>query len=246
MFYFDDFYGKKILKSTLLSDEDCFFTTRQFVLTESNRLDLKEQALKNREFLKNKLNCKEITTAKQVHSANISIVNENQTFYDNTDSLISNVENSLLLMNFADCVPIILYSKKNNLASIVHAGWRGTAQEILRKTVEKIINEFSINPKDLTALIGPSIGKCCFETDEDVFEQLIKDKSNKNLYEQVGKKYFIDLKQLNYLQLKQIGVSEIDICDYCTCCMSDIFFSYRKENGVTARHSAVIKIRGNK
>jgi hypothetical protein len=149
-------------------------------------------------------------------------------------------------MNFADCVPIILYSKKNNLASIVHAGWRGTAQEILRKTVEKIINEFSINPKDLTALIGPSIGKCCFETDEDVFEQLIKDKSNKNLYEQVGKKYFIDLKQLNYLQLKQIGVSEIDICDYCTCCMSDIFFSYRKENGVTARHSAVIKIRGNK
>ena len=56
MFYFDDFYGKKILKSTLLEDYDCFFTTREFVLTPSNRTDLEEEAKQNQYFLKEKLN----------------------------------------------------------------------------------------------------------------------------------------------------------------------------------------------
>ena len=77
MFYFDDFYGKKILKSTLLNDIDCFFTTREFVLTHSNRTDLEEIAKRNRFFLKNKLNCKEITTANQTHSDHIKIIEEN-------------------------------------------------------------------------------------------------------------------------------------------------------------------------
>ena len=244
MFYFDDFYGKKILKSTFLKDFDCFFTTREFVLTHSNRTDLEEIAVKNRVFLKKNLNCDEITTARQTHSDNIKIINENDYFYDETDALISNKENSLLLMNFADCVPIILYSKKDNIGGIVHAGWRGTAKEILKKTVIKMKDELNVQPKDITALIGPSIGKCCFETDEDVFNQLIKNKTDEKLFKKKNSKYYIDLKELNNIQLKELGVENIDICSYCTCCMSDIFFSYRKEKGITARHSAIIKIKG--
>ena len=244
MFYFDDFYGKKILKSTFLKDFDCFFTTREFVLTHSNRTDLEGIAVKNRVFLKKNLNCDEITTARQTHSDNIKIINENDYFYDETDALISNKENSLLLMNFADCVPIILYSKKDNIGGIVHAGWRGTAKEILKKTVIKMKDELNVQPKDITALIGPSIGKCCFETDEDVFNQLIKNKTDEKLFKEKNSKYYIDLKELNNIQLKELGVENIDICSYCTCCMSDIFFSYRKEKGITARHSAIIKIKG--
>ena len=245
MFYFDDFYGKKILKSTLLSDIDCFFTTREFVLTPSNREDLEEECKQNRIFLKNKLNCNEITTAKQTHSSNIEVIKDKNFFYDDTDALISNTKNSLLLMNFADCVPIILYSRKDNTGAIVHAGWRGTATEILKKTIMKMRNELNIQPKDITALIGPAIGKCCFETDYDVFRQLVKDKSNTQLYKEQNLKYYIDLKELNNIQLKELGVENIDICSYCTCCMSDIFFSYRKEKGITARHSAIIKIKGD-
>ena len=246
MFYFDDFYGKKILKSTLLKDYDCFFTTRDFVLTPANRSDLNKISESNRYFLKKNLNCAEITTAKQTHSDNIKIVEKNNYFYDDTDALISNEENSLLLMNFADCVPIILYSKKDNTGAIIHAGWRGTASEILKKTVQKMDKELNINPKDISALIGPSIGKCCFETDEDVFSKLVKDRNQTYLYKKKNSKYYIDLKELNNIQLKELGVENIDICVYCTCCMSDIFFSYRKEKGITARHSAIIKIKGDK
>ena len=242
MFYFDDFHGKKVLKSTLLKDEDCFFTTRQFVLTYADRNDLKEQAENNRIFLADMLDCKEITTVKQIHSDNIEIVQQGKNFYDNTDGLISNIPNTLMIMNFADCVPVILFSQKDKTGAIVHAGWRGTAAEIVYKAVNKMKAELNINPKDITALIGPSIGKCCFETHTDAFEQLIKNKNDKSLYEEKGGKYFIDLKKLNYNQLINAGVENIDTCSYCTCCMSDIFFSYRKENGITARHSAVVKI----
>ena len=246
MFYFEDFYGKKILKSSLLSDYDCFFTTRDFVLTPANRDDLTNIAEENRNFLKTKLNILEITTARQTHSDNIKIINENNYFYDDTDALISNKEDSLLLMNYADCVPIILYSPKDNIGAVIHAGWRGTASEILKKTVIKMEKELNTLPQNITALIGPSIGKCCFETDEDVFLKLVKDQTNNYLYKKKNSKYYIDLKELNNIQLKELGVENIDICGYCTCCMSDIFFSYRKENGITARHSAIIKIKGDK
>ena len=238
MFYFDDFFGKKILKSTLLKDYNCFFTTRDFVLTSANREDLKEIAKGNRCFLKENTNSK-ITTAVQTHSCNVKTINKNEQLYENTDGLISSIENSLLLMNFADCVPIILYNKKENIGGIVHAGWRGTAQKI----VEKAIKEFNTNPADIPALIGPAIGKCCFETHEDVFKQLIENKLETELYTQKEDKYFIDLKKINYNQLTKLGVKEIDICSYCTCCMSDIFFSYRKELGLTARHSAIVQIK---
>lgn len=246
MFYFDDFFGKKILKSTLLKNFDCFFTTREFVLTPADRPDLIKTAEENGILLKEKLNVSEITRAKQVHGTNIEIVNGNQFFYDNTDALISNIENSLLLLNFADCVPVILYSEKDNTGAAVHAGWRGTRDEIVSETVEKMRRELGIKPENITALIGPAISKCCFETGEEVFDVLIKDKTKTELYKKAGDKYFIDLKLLNKYQLVNTGVTNIDICDYCTCCMSGIFFSYRKEKGVTARHSAVVKIKGDR
>ena len=53
--------------------------------------------------------------------------------------------------------------------------------------------ELNITPKNITALIGPAIGKCCFETDEEVFNKLIKDKNQTKFYEQRGQKYNIDL-----------------------------------------------------
>ncbi len=243
MFYFDNFYGKKILKSSLLADFDCFFTTREFVLTSAQRDDLIKDASYNRALLLEKTSCDEICTAKQIHSANISIVENNKYFYDETDALISNIENSIMLLNFADCVPIILYSPKDNVGAIIHAGWRGTALNIAFLSAEKMIDNFNIKPSNIIALIGPSIGKCCFETDYDVFDKLILDRLDKSLYIEKNGKYYIDLKLLNKNQLVKAGIQNIDICDYCTCCMSDIFFSYRKEQGITARHSAIVKIK---
>ena len=246
MFYFDNFHGKKILKSSLLSNYDCFFTTRDFVLTPAQREDLTLIAENNMNLLKSELNTSQIITAKQTHSDNIKVFTGNNFYNDDTDALISNTENSVMMLNYADCVPVILYSKKDNAGAVIHAGWRGTSKKIAEKTLIKMENELNIKAENITALIGPAIGKCCFETDEDVFNQLADEKCSKVFYNKLNNKYFIDLKLLNANQLERNGVENIDICEYCTCCMSDIFFSYRKEKGITARHSAIIKIKGDK
>ena len=53
---------------------------------------------------------------------------------------------------------------------------------------------------------------------------------------------YVDLKGINKRQLEEAGVKEIDVCPYCTVCNNELFFSYRKENATTNRHSAVIKL----
>ncbi len=244
MFFFDFFLGKKVLKSSLLEGVEHFFTTREFPLTKGDREDLSEETEINRKKLIEEFKIKSLKTAKQTHSEHISVVKEGQDFYDDTDALISNLENSTMILNFADCTPIILYSYKDNAGALVHAGWRGTEKEIVYKTVLKMKEEFNVLPENLTAVIGPSIGIECFEVSEDVFNKLIKPNYPENTYKIKDRKFYCDLKQINKFQMESAGVVKIDTTNYCTSCFSDIFFSYRKENGKTARHSSILKIRG--
>lgn len=245
MFYFEDFNGKKVLKSSLLNEVEHFFTTRDFILTTGEREELKDLTEENRTFLCSKLGIprQNLICAKQTHSDNICSYEGSTNFFDNCDALISNKTNTAIILNFADCVPIILFDETKKIAAVVHAGWRGTAQKILSKTIEKFEEDFGSAPSDIIAAIGPSIGKCCFETRKEAFEQLINEDTKQFCsFDKEKNKYYIDLKQLNKKQLLDNGVVKIDVSDYCTCCMSDIFFSYRKEKGKTARHSAIIKL----
>ncbi len=251
MFFFQDFYGKQVLKSSILQGLEHLFTTRDFILTSGELSELNDEAALNRKFLCEKLNLpiKKLITVKQTHSCNIEIYDGETSHYDNCDSVISNVEDTGMILNFADCVPIILYSPDKNIASIVHAGWRGTSEKIVKKTITKLISTYNIKRKHIKAAIGPSIGNCCFNVEEDVFNKLITDKEKQRSAWRLSKeknKYDIDLKELNRNQLLATGIIDIDVCDYCTSCMSDIFFSYRKERGKTARHSAIVKLEKRK
>lgn len=164
--------------------------------------------------------------------------------YDNTDALIASQSQIALALNFADCVPLIFYDPVKKIIASAHAGWKGTAAKIGVKTVQKMVNKFGCEAKDIIALIGPAIGRCCFEVKDDVKKQLLEtiDKSN---HPQLLDENNLDLKLINKFQLLAIGVKKIDVCEYCTSCQNELFFSYRKENGNCARHSAVIMMGAN-
>lgn len=251
MFYFDNFFGKKVLKSTLLDGCEHFFTTRDFILHCGTMDEFKDQASENVDFLIDKLNIEKenLYRCKQEHTANVRYAENEENFFDNTDGIVLTRPQSVCFLNFADCIPIILYDKKCNIGSVVHAGWRGTAAKIVQNAV-KMMKEKGSEPQNISAAIGAGIGKCCFDVKEDVFYQIIEsvgglEKADKNIYsycEQSGK-YFVDLKLVNKILLNQSSVTSVDVSDYCTSCSNDVFFSYRKENGNTARHSAVLKIK---
>lgn len=213
MFYFDNIYGKKVLRSDYLNDINAFFTTREGFDFE-------------------KLNSRRVLSPTQTHSDNVAFV-YSRTEYPNTDGLIlTNFEDTIFL-RFADCTPLIFYDKKQKIAAVSHAGWRGTAQKIGVKTIQKMKSK----PSDIIAAIGPAISICCYEVSEDVKDTLLATvKQTDKLYENRN----VDLKKINAQQLKEFGVKEIDICPYCTSCDNDLFYSYRKENGTKERHMAVV------
>ncbi len=239
MFYFDEINGKRILKSDLLQNLEHFFTTKETVI-KSAKPEMENLITKNKELIKEYLQVKELVSPTQTHSANIDFAKIGKTDYPDTDALILNNPYQAVYLNFADCTPVILYDKKNNVGAVAHAGWKGTVQQIATKTIEIM----QANPKDIIAVIGPAISICCYEVGNDVFEKLKKTvKSYNNLFTIKNNKIYVDLKGFNAQQLKELGVKEIDICPYCTSCNNDLFYSYRKENGTTNRHSAVIKLK---
>lgn len=222
------FKAKKIENKTVYYSDilpvEHFFTTKEIEIKEN--IDLISNYLSIRP--------ENLIKPQQVHGDNIEIIDD-RLEYPNCDSLILKENNKAVYLNFADCTPIILYDVKQNIASIAHAGWRGTALKIASKTVLKMES----NPKDIIALIGPCISFEHFETSPDAIEKLkLSVKNPENLFK--GK--CANLKGINKRQLEEIGVENIDVCPFCTIDDNDKFFSYRFENQTTKRHSALIKL----
>ncbi len=241
MFYFEKIDGKRILKSDLIKDVEAFFTTREICL-KSQEFDTTE----NKKIIAKYLNIspENLISPTQTHSANIDVAIETRQNYPDTDALILTEKDLGIFLNFADCTPVILYDKKQNIGAIAHAGWRGTAQKIAPLTVEKMGTNFNSKPKDIIAIIGPAIGFCCYSVGEEVYEKLKATVKNFDELSEIREgNIFVDLKNINKRQLEEIGIQEIDVCPYCTVCDNDKFFSYRNENATTSRHSAVLKLR---
>ncbi len=174
----------------------------------------------------------------QTHSSNVEVV-DSRFDYPDTDGLILKNNKDTICLKFADCTPLIFYDVKNQIGAISHAGWRGTAAKIATKTVKKMNEISSSTPKDIIAVIGPAISVCCYEVSEEVRNKLLATvKDTTGLYLNRN----VNLKKINARQLEEIGVNKIDICPYCTSCNNDLFYSYRKENGTSERHYAVLKL----
>ncbi len=191
---------------------------------------------------------KKITAGRQTHSANIRIitnedagkgVSRNSEMQD-IDGLVTNVAQLPLVVFYADCVPILLADEEMGVIAAVHSGWRGTISEIAGKAVEIMKNEFSSCPRNIKAAIGPSIGKCCFETGIEVASQfdaaLVEEKKDG--------KFFVDLWEANKMILKKSGLKEenIDVLGICTVCSSDMLYSYRAHKDSTGRMGAFIML----
>ncbi len=249
MFELEYLNNKKILLSDYLDKSKVkhLFTTRETVVTPKDVVNLKEISKKNLEEIAKYLSIEpqNIIIPEQTHSANIRIAKKN-TEYPDTDALVTDSKDIAILLNFADCTPVILYDEINNVGAVAHAGWKGTAQSIAAKTVIFMQKNYGTNPGDVTAVIGPAISLNNYQVDRNVFDKLKCTLNNQynDFYteDKATGKFNVDLKTINQHQLEELGISRIDKCKYCTYDSIDVFFSYRREAGKTARHSAILKL----
>ncbi len=246
MFYFEEINGKKILKSSLLNGLNHFFTTRESVIkTKEPEFELIVENNKKDICKYLEIDEKDLIHPSQTHTSNVDVAKIGVTSYPDTDGLILTNNVQAVYLNFADCTPVIIYDFENNIAAVSHAGWRGTAGNIVSKVVQKMKEEFYSKPENLKCAIGPAISFCCYNVGEDVYRALSKTVQDfSKLFEIRQGNIYVDLKGINKRQLTDVGVKHenIDVCPYCTVCNNDIFFSYRKENATTNRHSALVKL----
>lgn len=142
------------------------------------------------------------------------------------DSVITKDSAVALLVKSADCVPILLIDKHKRIIAAVHAGWRGTAQEIVRLTIEHMQDHFNTNPADIIAGIGPSIGPCCYEVDTlviEAFQYQFPKFADKWFSKTKGSHTHFDLWESNKFQLIEKGVKKenIEVARICTYEHSD-------------------------
>ena len=162
------------------------------------------------------------------------------------DALITNVPGLALAAFTADCTPILLHDPVTGAVGAVHAGWRGTVADIAGKAVKAMCDSYGCDPKNIHAAIGPNIGGCCFETDEDVPNAVrrVLGEAGERFIHKTGEKFHVDLKGVNEALLRRAGVEVIDVSTACTACEPTRFWSHRITRGDRGSLAAIIKCEG--
>jgi len=186
----------------------------------------------------------------QTHSADVRIVKTPVEVADGNskfDALVSNLENVLIGVKTADCVPVLLGDTKTKAFAAIHAGWRGTVDSIVKNAIEKMRDAYGTSAKDLICAIGPAATCKNYEVGQDVIDAFEKNFSAcGNLFHKTREGHaLIDLHLANKEQLMSVGVmpENIFVAPLCTIERTDLFFSYRIEkklHGKTGRLLSVI------
>jgi len=163
------------------------------------------------------------------------------------DGLMTATPGVTLMVFSADCIPILFFDPVRRVIAACHAGWRGTAAGIAANTVERMKEVYGCRGEDILAAVGPGIGPCCFETHEDVPNAMTAAMATAALpFMQIKEngKFAVDLKGINVRRLEQAGLDKanIAVCEACTACRTDLFWSHRKMGEQRGSMAAAIQL----
>ena len=194
--------------------------------------DNKKNVKKNLQYVAKKLNVgvNNLILMHQTHSNKVVEIKKGN--YKNkiySDAIITKAKNFALAVVTADCVPILVYDKKNGIIGCIHAGWKGAFSGIIKNTILKI-KKYS-SKSQIYASIGPCIDKINYEVDLKFFKKFInKNKINKKYFSIKTKhKKLFDLRRFVADQLTDLNVI-IDHVNHDTFREKNYFFSYRRSS----------------
>lgn len=184
---------------------------------------------------------RDCVTMQQEHKDKIHTIRDDAPTPQAGDGLVLVKKGVAGIIRTADCVPIILWEPTRRIAAIVHAGWRGTVMRIAGKAA-RILADLGATPSLMQALIGPSIGSCCYEVKEDVLGRFWEAGYSETNVTRRNKSTFLDLKKANVEDLMGQQVNNIRVLDLCTRCRQDLFFSARRNE--TGRQMSFVAVTG--
>ena len=179
---------------------------------------------------------------KQVHGADVVAVDGNflkDGGLREADALVTDEQDVLIAVRTADCLPIFIWDPTHQAMGIIHAGWKSTQKEIVRRTYEVMAAKYQTDYEDLLIAFGPSIRSCCYQVDKEFAEYFPNAVSAKE------GKLFMDLVRANRDQLVSLGVERHQLfdCRVCTVC-DPSYFSYRRDGDKAGRMISGLMLKG--
>ena len=195
----------------------------------------------------------EAAVTKQVHGNVVRPVTEKDrhvcmsTVPYEADGLVTAVRGLPLMCFTADCVPALLCDARAGVIGAVHCGWRSSVGDILKNAVEAM-EALGADRKEICCALGPAIGRCCFETDDDVpdaVSALLGGETEGLFVRRADGKTLVDLRAANERRLLQLGLraEHIDRSEECTVCRHDKYWSHRYTGGRRGSQAAAIVLR---
>lgn len=207
-----------------------------------------------------------IVATQQVHSNKIVVIDDATSFselqkidvsgsalegYDlyvspETDGLITNRQDVVLMTFYADCVPLMFHDPVAKYVGTVHSGWRGTSN-LIGKDALSIFQSLGCDLKNIQAGIGQCAGICCYEVDKPVVDafrvHFSEQEMSTFMAPKEDEKVMLDLKIANTLIFKRNGILEmnIEINQDCTICDAHLYHSHRRTGYPRGSMSALIQ-----
>lgn len=187
-------------------------------------------------------------TVRQVHGSAVCVIDATAQEHGLSgvaaDALITNLPGIALGVLVADCLPIVLYTRDTPVIGLVHAGRMGTYHRVVQQTLTALAQHCATSPTDLYAILGPSIGPCCYTLDIHAVSPFQKHFPTWERFflPRTHDRWTMDLIAANTLQLRAAGVpsSHIASASLCTVCHHHDLYSHRAEGQEAGRGMAII------
>lgn len=199
--------------------------------------DDQENVARNRQRLEGHAG-RRLAMARQVHGSIVHAADDHWPILEGQkpvslpegDGVVTGGDSRAAAVLVADCLPVAI-SAPNGVVAMLHAGWRGLAAGILEEGVRAVRRQGGQG--DLQAAIGPGVGVCCYEVGEEVHRAFASYGS------EVRRGRNLDLPAVARQQLGHTGIEQVHEVGLCTSCHPELFFSHRRDRGVTGRQAGL-------
>ena len=204
--------------------------------------DRKEAVGRNRELLLGAagVEAERLARAEQIHGACVTIARRGG-LHDGVDGLITSEKDLALAVSTADCYAVLIYAPSERILAALHVGRNGAALGIIERSMKTMRDSFRIDASGSVAVIGPGICGECYEVGEAEAKRFPA-----RFRKRSGGRFNLDLLSFCREELRRCGIrpGRIFEAGYCTSCDPRLFYSHRRDKGVTGRHWMLARIRG--
>ena len=213
---------------------------------------------KNREKLLKELNLtnKQEVMAFQTHSNNVKIIDEDTTKYyykkeEDIDGFLTKRKNIAIFTFYADCLPIFVYDKENQVIGVWHSGWPGTFKQIMKSGLLEMKKNYGTKIENVIMALGIGIGQKDYEVGNEFYDKFMEKfgKSDGKIVEESfwfneeTKKYHFDNTKFNELMALKFGIKKENLIVANESTFNEKFHSYRRDGKNAGRATAMISFK---